>query len=66
MKWMKRCYEWLEKNHELPVIIGKAFFPIIQGGVDPDLRKQSIEQLIPYAKCVIVCAMSGLAVGDRL
>ena len=60
--WMKRCYEWLEKNPEL-YNYRQNIFPIIQGGIDPDLRKQSIEQLIPYAKCGV--AIGGLAVGEE-
>ena len=60
--WMKRCCEWLEKNPEL-YNYRQNIFPIIQGGIDPDLRKQSIEQLIPYAKCGV--AIGGLAVGEE-
>ncbi len=60
--WMKRCCEWLEKNPEL-YNYKQNIFPIIQGGIDPDLRKQSIEQLIPYSKCGV--AIGGLAVGEE-
>ena len=60
--WMKRCSEWLEKNPEL-YNYRQNIFPIIQGGIDPDLRRQSIEQLIPYAKCGV--AIGGLAVGEE-
>ena len=60
--WMKRCCEWLEKNPEL-YNYRQNIFPIIQGGIDPDLRKQSIEQLIPYVKCGV--AIGGLAVGEE-
>ncbi len=60
--WMKRCLGWLEKNPTL-YDYRQIIFPIIQGGIDSALRKQSIEQLIPYAKCGI--AIGGLAVGEE-
>ena len=60
--WMKRCYDWLQKNPSL-YDYRQIIFPIIQGGIDHTFRKQSIEQLIPYAKGGI--AIGGLAVGEE-
>ena len=60
--WMKRCYDWLEKNPEI-YNYRQTLFPIIQGGVDHALRKLSIDSLVPYAKCGM--GIGGLAVGEE-
>ena len=61
-KWMSRCFKWLKDN---PPLYGyeQTIFPILQGGVDHVLRKQSIQELLPYSKCGI--AIGGLAVGEE-
>jgi len=41
----------------------QTIFPIVQGGVYPQLRKKSAEAIIPYACCGI--AIGGLAVGEE-
>ncbi|MEE8340478.1 MAG: tRNA guanosine(34) transglycosylase Tgt [Candidatus Neomarinimicrobiota bacterium] len=60
--WIDKCQRYLRKN---PPVYNweQTMFPIVQGGVFPDLRKQSAEEMIPYAKCGI--AMGGLAVGEE-
>ena len=60
--WMKRCNNWAENNPEL-YDYRQTLFPIIQGGVDKDQRKMSIDDLAPFAKCGI--AIGGLAVGEE-
>lgn len=61
-KWMKRCHSWLETNKEL-YDYEQVLFPIIQGSIDHNLRRRSLEELIPFSKCGI--ALGGLAVGEE-
>ena len=60
--WMKRCSEWLSKN---PKYYGheQVLFPIVQGGIDLNLRRLSAEQLVEYSSCGI--SIGGLAVGEE-
>ena len=60
--WMKRCSNWLKKNSEL-YDYEQTIFPIIQGSINNELRKRSIEELIPFSKCGM--AIGGLAVGEE-
>ena len=60
--WMRRCVKWLQNNPSL-YSYGQTIFPIIQGGINKSLRKQSIDELLPYAECGI--AIGGLAVGEE-
>jgi queuine tRNA-ribosyltransferase len=38
-------------------------FPIVQGGIYPDLRKISVDQILPFSTCGV--AIGGLAVGEE-
>ncbi len=60
--WMLRCSSWLRENPEY-YDHEQIIFPIIQGGVDKNLRKMSIEQLVGQSSCGM--AIGGLAVGEE-
>ena len=55
LKWLDRCYNH-HKNEK------QALFPIVQGNMYKDLRRQSLKETIPYAKHGI--AIGGLSVGE--
>ncbi|NHZ86601.1 MAG: tRNA guanosine(34) transglycosylase Tgt [Planctomycetia bacterium] len=60
--WISKCQQYLEENP--PVYHWEqTMFPIVQGGVSPELRKRSAEDMIPFAKCGM--AIGGLAVGEE-
>ena len=60
--WIDRCKRYLKENQ--PVYNWEqTMFPIVQGGVSPELRKQSAEDMVPYAQCGM--AIGGLAVGEE-
>jgi len=61
-KWADRCYKFLQGNKGFGES-GPHFFPIVQGGVDEELRKQSAETVLPFAQTGI--AIGGLAVGEE-
>lgn len=54
-KWLKRCYA-VHANSE------QALFPIVQGNLFEDLRKESLNRCLPYVKHGI--AIGGLSVGE--
>lgn len=60
--WIDKCQRYLGEN---PPVYNweQTMFPIVQGGVFPELRKRSAEEMIPFAKCGI--AIGGLAVGEE-
>ena len=55
INWLKRCYD-AQKNEK------QMLFPIVQGAFFDDLRLESLQESIPYAKCGI--AIGGLSVGE--
>ncbi|MBE7081159.1 MAG: tRNA guanosine(34) transglycosylase Tgt [Clostridiales bacterium] len=55
LKWLDRCYQRHQNDSQ-------ALFPIVQGNMFKDLRKQSLLETIPYAKHGI--AIGGLSVGE--
>ncbi len=61
-KWFKRCKKYLQNN---PSYYGhsQTLFPIIQGGVNHELRGISIDVLAEHADFGI--AIGGLAVGEE-
>lgn len=61
-KWIKQCWDYLKST---PPIHSweQTLFPIVQGGVVPELRKRSAEEVVPFAECGI--AIGGLAVGEE-
>ena len=61
-RWFKRCKGYL-KDHPSLYNYSQTLFPIIQGGVDHELRQMSIETLADDADCGI--AIGGLAVGEE-
>jgi queuine tRNA-ribosyltransferase len=60
--WIKKCHKYLTDNSEI-YNWKQTMFPIVQGGVFPNLRKQSAEDVVPFAECGI--AIGGLAVGEE-
>ncbi|NCA67640.1 MAG: tRNA guanosine(34) transglycosylase Tgt [Clostridia bacterium] len=54
--WLKRCYEVSKDNEK------QMLFPIVQGNMYKDLRIESIERTLEYARCGI--AIGGLSVGE--
>jgi queuine tRNA-ribosyltransferase len=58
MRWAKRCFgRWGEYEND-----GRALFGIVQGSVYPDLRRRSVEALLPIGFDGM--AIGGLSVGE--
>ena len=55
LNWLKRCYDY-QKNPK------QMLFPIVQGGMFNDLRIESLERTLPYAK--VGFSIGGLSVGE--
>jgi queuine tRNA-ribosyltransferase len=60
-RWLGRCVDWIEAN---PPMYGheQSLFPIVQGGVYDDLRKQSAETIAGFD--LPGNAIGGLSVGE--
>ena len=54
---------WLERCFKAHTTENQMLFPIVQGNMFKDLRKQCVEDCLPYAKCGI--AVGGLSVGEE-
>lgn len=55
LKWLDRCAKAADRPEQM-------LFPIVQGNMYKDLRIESIERTLPYAKCGL--AIGGLSVGE--
>ncbi len=55
LKWLDRCSKYQLKPHQ-------TLFPIVQGNIFEDLRRESAERTLPYCKCGV--AIGGLSVGE--
>jgi len=61
-KWMAKCKDHLQRSKPMHAW-EQTLFPIVQGSIYPELRKESAERMIPYGTCGI--AIGGLAVGEE-
>lgn len=59
---MERTLSWLDRCSKVELKSHQVMFPIVQGNMFEDLRLESLERTIPYAKCGI--AIGGLSVGE--
>ena len=59
---MERTLNWLDRCSKIELKPHQIMFPIVQGNMFEDLRLESLERTIPYAKCGI--AIGGLSVGE--
>jgi queuine tRNA-ribosyltransferase len=59
---LDRTVRWLDRCSKTEIGEGQILFPIVQGNMYPELRIESAERTIPYAKCGI--AIGGLSVGE--
>jgi queuine tRNA-ribosyltransferase len=60
-RWLKRCFEQMERT-EPKYGYGQALFPIVQGSVYKDLRKESADTIASYD--AVGNAIGGLSVGE--
>lgn len=59
---MERTLRWLDRCASVKLGENQMLFPIVQGGVYKDLRRESLSRSLPYARCGI--AVGGLSVGE--
>ena len=60
-RWLERCFTWLDENTPLYDHY-QHFFPIVQGSVFPDMRKESAETIASFEAPGY--AIGGLSVGE--
>jgi queuine tRNA-ribosyltransferase len=60
--WIERCKNYLNNNSNY-YGHSQTMFPIVQGSIYSNLRKQSAETVVPFASCGV--AIGGLAVGEE-
>jgi queuine tRNA-ribosyltransferase len=53
--WLERCVKYKTRDDQM-------LFPIVQGNMYEDLRKESLEHVLKYAKCGF--SIGGLSVGE--
>jgi queuine tRNA-ribosyltransferase len=61
-KWLRECRDYLDRA--APIFEWEqTLLPIVQGGVYPELRKRSVETVLPYVENGV--SIGGLAVGEE-
>lgn len=60
---LDRTVAWLDRCAKHKTREDQMLFPIVQGNMYVDLRRESIERTLPYAKCGL--AIGGLSVGEE-
>ncbi|MFA5450335.1 MAG: tRNA guanosine(34) transglycosylase Tgt [Clostridia bacterium] len=60
---LDRTLRWLDRCDKKATGEKQILFPIVQGNMYADLRIESIEKTLPYAKCGL--AIGGLSVGEE-
>lgn len=61
-KAMERTLSWLDRCYKAQQNPNQMLFPIVQGGMYNDLRLESLERTVPYAK--VGFSIGGLSVGE--
>lgn len=59
LSWLDRCYRHVNDNSDID---RQILFPIVQGNMYKDLRVESLERILPYARCGF--SIGGLSVGE--
>jgi queuine tRNA-ribosyltransferase len=59
---VRRTTEWARRQRDAPRPAGQLLFGIAQGGVDPELRRRSLEQIVELD--LDGNALGGLAIGE--
>ena len=62
IRWLDRCIETHQKSGKADV---QNLFAIVQGGLDPELRDQCIEEMIKRKDRVAGYAIGGLSGGEE-